>query len=160
KLATKLKLNNNLSFRGSWSTGFRAPSLPQVYFSSTFTNVVAGQIFDQVIAPNTGVLAKEVGIPQLKEETSSNFSVGFVAKLGKKVNLTVDAYSIKVKDRIVLTGLFDTNDDQIGAILQSLNVGAAQFFTNAVDTKTNGVDVIATYNGNLGSQGKLNLTLA
>jgi len=159
KLATKLKLNNNLSFRGSWSTGFRAPSLPQAYFSSTFTNVVAGQIFDQVIAPNTSLLATEVGIPKLKEETSNNFSVGFVAKIAKKFNLTVDAYQIKVKDRIVLTGLFDTGDDQIGTILQGLNVGAAQFFTNAVDTKTNGVDVIATYNDNLG-QGKLNVTLA
>lgn len=159
KLATKLKLDNNLSFRGSWSTGFRAPSLPQVHFSSTFTNVVAGQIFDQVIAPNTSALAKAVGIPQLKEETSNNFSIGFVAKIAKKLNLTVDAYSIKVKDRIVLTGLFDTNDDQIGDILQSLNVGAAQFFTNAVDTRTKGVDIILTHNANLG-EAKLNTTIA
>jgi len=159
KLATRLKLNNNLSFRGSWSTGFRAPSLPQIHFSSTFTNVVAGQIFDQVIAPNTSELAKQVGIPELKEETSNNFSVGFVARIAKKLTLTVDAYKISVKDRIVLTGLFDTGDDQIGTILQSMNVGAAQFFTNAVDTKTSGVDVIATYNTNLG-KGKLNTTLA
>ena len=159
KLATRIKLNNNLSFRGSWSTGFRAPSLPQTHFSSTFTNVVAGQIFDQVIAPNTGELAKEVGIPELKEETSNNVGLGFVAKIGKKFNLTVDAYQIKVKDRIVLTGLFDTGDDKIGAILESMNVGAAQFFTNAVDTKTRGLDVIATYGTNLG-QGKLNATLA
>ena len=157
KLATKLKMNNNLSFRASWSTGFRAPSLPQVHFSSTFTNVVAGQIFDQVIAPNSGVLAKEAGIPELKEETSNNYSIGFVARIAKKFNLTVDAYQIKVKDRIVLTGLFDTDDDQIGTILEGLNVGAAQFFTNAVDTKTSGVDIIATYNTNLG-QGKLNIT--
>jgi iron complex outermembrane recepter protein len=159
KLATRLKVNNNLSFRGSWSTGFRAPSLPQTHFSSTFTNVVAGQIFDQVIAPNTSELAKEVGIPELKEETSNNGSLGFVAKIGKKFNLTVDAYQIKVKDRIVLTGLFDTGDDKIGSILQSMNVGAAQFFTNAVDTKTRGLDVIATFGTNLG-QGKLNTTLA
>jgi iron complex outermembrane receptor protein len=120
---------------------------------------VAGQIFDQVISPNTSVLANQVGIPQLKEETSNNFSVGFVAKIAKKFNLTVDAYSIKVKDRIVLTGLFDTGDDKIGGILQSLNVGAAQFFTNAVSTKTTGVDLIATYGTNLGT-GKLNVTAA
>lgn len=159
KLATKLKVNNNLSFRGSWSTGFRAPSLPQVHFSSTFTNVVAGQIFDQVISPNTSALAKAVGIPQLKEETSNNYSIGFVAKIAKKFNLTVDAYQIKVKDRIVLTGLFDTGDDQIGSILEGLNVGAAQFFTNAVDTKTSGVDIIGTYNTSF-SKSKLNVTLA
>jgi iron complex outermembrane recepter protein len=159
KLATRLKINNNLSLRASWSTGFRAPSLPQSHFSSTFTNVVAGQIFDQVIAPNTSELAKEVGIPELKEETSNNVGLGFVAKIGKKFNLTVDAYQIKVKDRIVLTGLFDTGDDKIGAILENMNVGAAQFFTNAVDTKTRGVDIIATYGTNLG-KGKLNATLA
>ncbi len=159
KLATKLKINNNLSFRSSWSTGFRAPSLPQVHFSSTFTNVVAGQIFDQVISPNTSQLATLVGIPALKEETSNNFSLGFVAKIAGKINLTVDAYKINVKDRIVLTGLFDTNDDQIGNILQSMNVGAAQFFTNAVSTSTRGVDIIATYSATLGN-GKLNTTIA
>lgn len=159
KLATKLKVNNNLSFRGSWSTGFRAPSLPQIHFSSTFTNVVAGEIFDQVIAPNTSMLAKLVGIPELKEETSNNFSIGFVSKIGKNINLTVDAYNIKVKDRIVLTGLFDVSDDKIGSILESLNVGAAQFFTNAVNTKTRGVDIIATYNAAIGL-GRLNTTLA
>jgi iron complex outermembrane receptor protein len=59
----------------------------------------------------------------------------------------------------VLTGLFDTGDDKIGGILQSLNVGAAQFFTNAVSTKTTGVDIIATYGTNLGT-GKLNVTAA
>lgn len=159
KLATKFKISNNFSLRGSWSTGFRAPSLPQIHFSSTFTNVQAGQIFDQVIAPNTSLLANLAGIPQLKEETSNNFSVGFVAKIAKKFNLTVDAYSIKVKDRIVLTGQFYTDDDQIGNILQDLNVGAAQFFTNAVDTKTTGVDIIGTYSSSLGL-GKINATVA
>jgi iron complex outermembrane receptor protein len=86
-----------------------------------------------------------LGYQNLKEETSNNGGLGFVAKIGKKFNLTVDAYQIKVKDRIVLTGLFDTGDDKIGPILESMNVGAAQFFTNAVDTKTKGIDVIATY---------------
>lgn len=157
KLASKLKFGN-INLRGSWSTGFRAPSLPQKHFSSTFTNVVAGQIFDQVIAPNTSQLAKEVGIPALKEEKSNNFGLGFVAKVGR-FNLTVDGYSIKVKDRIVLTGLFTTDDDAIGSTLESMNVGAAQFFTNAVNTKTRGVDVIASYDVNL-SGGRLIATLA
>lgn len=159
KLATRLKISDNLSLRASWSTGFRAPSLPQIHFSSTFTNVQAGQIFDQVISPNTSLLANEVGIPKLKEETSGNYSVGFVAKIAKKFNLTVDAYRIKVKDRIVLTGLFDTGDDKIGSILEGLNVGAAQFFTNAVDTKTLGADIIATYSSPIG-HGKINITAA
>jgi iron complex outermembrane recepter protein len=159
KLATRIKVDDNVNLRGSWSTGFRAPSLPQVHFSSTYTNVVAGQIFENVIAPNTGILAKSVGIPELVEETSNNLSAGFVAKIGKGLTLTVDGYWVKVKNRIVLTGLFGNDDDKIGPILQSLNVGAAQFFTNAVDTKTSGVDIIASYNTRLG-KGRLNATMA
>jgi iron complex outermembrane receptor protein len=159
KLATRIKAGNNLNLRASWSTGFRAPSLPQIHFSSTYTNVVAGQIFENVIAPNTGILAKSVGIPELTQETSNNFSAGFVAKIGRSFSLTVDGYWVNVKNRIVLTGLFDNTDDQIGTILQGLNVGAAQFFTNAVDTRTSGVDIIATYNSKLG-KGRLNATLA
>jgi iron complex outermembrane recepter protein len=160
KLATRLKYSDRLSFRGSFSTGFRAPSLPQKHFSSTFTNVVAGQIFDQVIAPNDGVLARTVGIPDLKQETSVNFSFGFTAKPIKNLVLTVDGYSINIKNKVVLTGLFDTDDDVIGNILSDLNVGAAQFFTNAVRTRTTGVDVIATYGMNAGKKGKLNFTFA
>jgi iron complex outermembrane receptor protein len=159
KIASRIKVSDNVSLRGSWSTGFRAPSLPQIHFSSTYTNVVAGQIFENVIAPNSGQLAKLAGIPELVQETSDNLSAGFVARIGKKLNLTVDGYWVKVKNRIVLTGLFDNTDDAIGDILQSMNVGAAQFFTNAVDTKTSGVDIIATYNSALG-KGRLNATLA
>jgi iron complex outermembrane receptor protein len=159
KLATRIKASDHVNLRGSWSTGFRAPSLPQIHFSSTYTNVVAGQIFENVIAPNTSELAKAVGIPELKQETSNNFTAGFVARIGKHINLTVDGYWVKVKNRIVLTGLFDNTDDKIGTILQNMNVGAAQFFTNAVDTRTSGVDIIGTYNSPLGN-GKLGVTLA
>jgi iron complex outermembrane recepter protein len=159
KLATRIKYSDRLSFRGSFSTGFRAPSLPQKHFSSTFTNVAAGEIYDIVIAPNDGILAKTAGIPQLKQETSTNFSFGFTAKPAKNFVLTVDGYSVNIKDKVVLTGLFDNNDDVLGDILNGLNVGAAQFFTNAVSTRTTGVDVIATYGMNAG-KGKLNFTFA
>lgn len=159
KLASRVKVSPQVNLRGSWSTGFRAPTLPQIHFSSTYTNVVAGQIFENVIAPNTSELAKAVGIPELKQETSNNFTAGFVARIGRRINLTVDGYWVRVKNRIVLTGLFDNTDDKIGHILQGLNVGAAQFFTNAVDTRTSGVDIIATYNTPLG-KGRLNATMA
>jgi iron complex outermembrane recepter protein len=160
KVASRLKvLGDKLVLRGSASTGFRAPSLPQINFSSTFTNVQAGVIVDQVIAPNSGPLAKAVGIPQLKQETSVNFSAGFAAKPIRNLSITVDAYQVTIKDRVVLTGLFDASDDAIGYILAGLNVGAAQFFTNAVDTKTQGIDAIATYSNSLG-KGRLTTTLA
>jgi len=160
KIASRFKvIGDKLVLRGSASTGFRAPSLPQINFSSTFTNVQAGTIVDQVIAPNSGPLAKAVGIPELKQETSVNLSAGFTAKPIRNLSLTVDAYQVTIKDRVVLTGLFDQSDDAIGYILASLNVGAAQFFTNAVDTKTTGVDAIATYSNTIG-KGRLTTTLA
>jgi iron complex outermembrane receptor protein len=158
KLSTRLKLTPNISWRASVSTGFRAPSLPQINFSSTFTDVVAGTVVDKVIAPNKSTLTQRVGIPELKQEKSVNISTGFTART-RNFNLTVDGYYIDIKDRIVLTGAFDESDNKIGAILQSLNVGAAQFFTNAVDTRTQGIDVIATYLLNIG-KGRLNTTVA
>jgi iron complex outermembrane receptor protein len=88
-----------------------------------------------------------------------NASLGFTAKPIKNMSLTVDYYSVNIKDRIVLTGLFDQSDDVIGQTLTDLNVGAAQFFTNAVDTRTSGVDVIATYFHAIG-RGKLTATVA
>ena len=159
KLATRVKASEQLSFRGSLSTGFRAPSLPQIYFSSTFTNVAAGKIVDQVIAPNTSDLAKAVGIPELEEEKSLNMSFGFTAKPAKNLSITIDGYKVDIKDRIVLTGLFGSDDDAIGDILATRNVGAAQFFTNAVDTKTTGVDIIASFITGLG-KGQLTITAA
>ncbi len=149
KVGSRWKVTDGFSLRGSVSTGFRAPSLPQKHFSSTFTNVAAGQIYEIVLTPNSGSLAKAIGIPELKQETSVNMSLGFTAKPIKNMTLTVDAYSVNIKDRIVLTGLFDQTDDAIGDILTNLNVGAAQFFTNAVDTKTTGLDVISTYSHKL-----------
>lgn len=158
KVSAKLKLSRAISWRASASTGFRAPSLPQINFSSTYTNVVAGKVIDQVIAPNYSQLAKEVGIPELKQERSVNVSSGFTART-KNLTFTIDGYYVSIKDRVVLTGAFTNDDDKIGSILQSLNVGAAQFFTNAVDTRTHGLDVIATYNLFLG-KGRLTTTLA
>ncbi|MDB5250513.1 MAG: outer rane receptor protein [Segetibacter sp.] len=158
KLSTRVKLFNNIAWRSSASTGFRAPSLPQINFSSTYTNVVAGDVIDQVIAPNTSVIATRAGIPALKQERSINLSTGFTART-RNFTFTIDGYYVNIKDRVVLTGAFASDDDKIGTILQDLNIGGAQFFTNAVDTRTHGIDVIATYFHSLG-KGRLNTTIA
>jgi iron complex outermembrane recepter protein len=158
KISTRFKLFGNTFWRSSISTGFRAPSLPQINFSSTFTDVVAGKVTDKIIAPNYSNIARRVGIPELKQERSVNISSGITARAGA-FNLTIDGYWVNIKDRIVLTGAFDNADDKIGNILKSLNIGAAQFFTNAVDTRTKGLDVVAIYSHRLG-KGKLNMTLA
>ncbi len=144
KLASRLKLTNKVALRASVSSGFRAPSLAQIYFNSTFTDFVSGVPIDKLIARNNSPITRELGIPNLKEETAVNASAGFTATFGS-FTATVDGYYVNIKDRIVLTGAFEDTDPEIGPELQALNVGAAQFFTNAIDTKTKGVDAILSW---------------
>lgn len=158
KFATRYAITPQFAFRGSVSTGFRAPSLAQKYYSLQFTNFQGGQLVTIQLASNDSDLAKTVGIPQLKQETSLNGSAGFTLNTGK-FTATVDGYYIKVKDRIVLTGNFSQDDDAIGNILVDNHIDQAQFFTNAIDTRTKGVDVIISYADNIGP-GKLSATLA
>lgn len=159
KLASRLKLGKYIALRASASTGFRAPSLAQINFNSTFTNFVEGQPVEILLARNNSAVTKALGIPELKQETSTNFSFGFTATPTNNLSITIDGYYVKVKDRVVLTGQFSDEDEDIGGILQDLGVGAAQFFTNAVSTSTKGLDIILAYSPQVG-QGRLNLSLA
>ncbi len=158
KLATRYELSDHLAVRASASTGFRAPSLAQIYFNTTFTDFVAGQPVDKIIAKNNSPITRELGIPPLKEETAVNLSAGFTARFGS-FTATVDGYMVNIKDRIVLTGAFEDSDPDIGDELKALGVGAAQFFTNALDTRTRGVDVILTWSQMVGD-GRLRLSYA
>ncbi|MBF8457358.1 TonB-dependent receptor [Kaistella sp. G5-32] len=158
KFATRYKITNQFAFRGSVSTGFRAPSLVQKFYGLNFTNFQGGQLVTIQLASNDSFLAKAVGIPQLKQEKSVNGSAGFTFN-SNKFTATVDGYYVKVKDRIVLTGNFDQTDDKIGQILIDNHIDQAQFFTNAIDTKTLGLDLILTYTENIGN-GKLTSSFA
>lgn len=152
KLAGSYKISNAFLLRGAASTGFRAPSLQQLYFSSTFTDFIAGQPMDVVLAPNGSTVANAAGVPALKQEKSKNFSVGFTVKPSADTAITADLYEIKIKDRIVLTGRFDAdNYPALGAILQGLGVGQAQFFVNSVNTRTRGLDLTASNRTKLGA---------
>jgi len=159
KLASRIKASDKFSLRGSISTGFRAPSLAQIYFNSTFTNFVNGNPVDVLLARNGSAITQALGIPALKQETSLNGSFGFTFTPSSNLSLTVDGYYVKVNDRVVLTGQFSSDDPTIGADLQNLRVGLAQFFTNAISTTTTGVDIILAHSLPIGS-GKLNTTLA
>ncbi len=149
KLAGRVEVTDQVAFRGSVSTGFRAPSLAQIYFNTTFTDFVSGVAVDKLIAKNNSPITRRLGIPALTEETATNASLGVTARFGD-FTATVDGYYVDIKDRIVLTGAFEDTDPDIGAELRALQVGAAQFFTNAISTKTRGLDVILTYQGALG----------
>jgi len=149
KTSARLKLSSNFNLRGSFSTGYRAPSLQQKYFSNTLTSFSNGGLVQSRIARNDDVISKLAGIPSLKQETSTNMSVGFSWKPAKGLTFTVDGYSIKMKDRVVLSGLFSAGDESLPTELTSklngLGVATAQFFANAVNTTNTGVDFVADY---------------
>lgn len=155
KLAAGYKLTDSVLLRASISTGFRAPSLQQKYFSSTITDFVNGEPVDVVIAPNGGPIANAAGLPALKEETSKSYTLGLTWSPTDNTSVTLDAYRIDIDDRIVLSGRFDTEDPNIGSILRSLGVGQAQFFVNSVDTRTEGVDLTFNHEKDFGEGTKL-----
>lgn len=137
KLASRLKLTDKINLRGSVSTGFRAPSLAQIYYNLRFTNFSSGGATEVLLAPNDSEITRAFGIQKLNEEKAVNASLGFTANYGD-FTATVDGYLINVKDRIVLTGYFDASS--LGT-----NVDKAQFFVNGVDTKTVGLDVVLAW---------------
>lgn len=155
KLATRIKITDNFNLRGSASTGFRAPSLQQINYSSTFTTVQGGLITEIKIAPNDNAITRAAGIEKLKQERSLNGGLGFAWKPVKNLNVAVDGYWVRIKDRVVLTGQFDGADPAIDPVLASqmaaLNVGLAQFFANAVNTTNKGLDVVVDYSKKLGA---------
>jgi len=156
KLATRYKLLENLNIRGSISTGYRAPSLQQMNFSNTLTSFSGGQLVQSRIADNNDPLTKAAGIPKLKEETSVNASAGFTWKASRELTFTIDGYWVKMKNRVVLSGLFSKDDGTLPASFTSqfpAEVSTVQFFANAVNTTNLGVDIIADYNKRWGKNG-------
>jgi iron complex outermembrane recepter protein len=149
KFATRIKAADNFNIRGSVSTGFRAPSLQQINFSNTLTSFSGGALIQTRIARNSDAITKAAGIPNLKEETSLNASVGFAWKPIKGLTVTMDGYMVKVKDRVVVSGTFSASDPTLAPTftsqLTSLNIDAAQFLTNAVNTTNTGLDIVADY---------------
>jgi iron complex outermembrane receptor protein len=150
KLSSRYKfLDDKITLRGSLSTGFRAPTLHQIYTQKAQYSFVAGQgIQVSGIINNVSPQARILGIPKLDAEKSTNITVGIGAKPSKNFNFTVDYYNIKVEDRIVLG---DRQDTQFGNVA---------WFSNSFDSRTSGLDVVANYN-NIGlGEGKLGFTLS
>jgi len=144
KLAARLAVTDAVALRASVSSGFRAPSLAQIYYNSTFTDFVSGVPTEKIIARNNSPITRALGIPALQEEKALNASLGLTARFGD-FTATIDGYYVDIQDRIVLTGAFEDTDPDIGQELQRLNVAAAQFFTNALDTRTSGLDVVLSW---------------
>ena len=162
KFATRYKIGQGFNIRGSVSTGFRAPSLQQINFQNTLTSFSGGILVNALFARNGSSITKAAGIPDLKEEKSVNGSLGFSWKPMPGLTITLDGYIVKVKDRIVESGLFSASDPTLPASFISqipADVATVQFFANAVNTTNYGVDVVADYSKKWGKSG-LKLLLA
>jgi iron complex outermembrane receptor protein len=153
KLAVRYRFSEEFSLRASASNGFRAPSLQQTYFATTTYGTIIrnGLVVDNStrIFHNNSEVAKSIGIPPLDAEKSVNLSAGFMATILPTVNLTVDAYWIQIKNRIVLSGAFDRRTNpEIDAILKlhKVDIDRVIFFTNAINTRTKGVDIVLSSN--------------
>ncbi len=160
KLAGRYDFTKNFALRGAVQNGFRAPSLQQQSFTSTSTNFVNGIPYEiTTFTPNDPV-AVALGAKPLKAEKSTNFSLGAVMRFAP-VSLTVDAYRINVRDRIVLSeNLLSTAVRNYIVSQGFIGVGGGRFFINGVDTKTEGVDIVASMPWNAGAAGRFDFTLA
>lgn len=152
KFATRYKITSKFNIRGAISNGFRAPSLHQQFFSAVSTDILPDNTLGQSgFFRNNSPVAQALGIPKLKQETSVNYSFGFTAQPLNNFNISVDGYLTNIKNRIVLTGSFgfDAFGDPVPEIQQIINpfgVSSARFFSNAIDTRTMGIDIVADYN--------------
>lgn len=146
KLSGRYRLLEGTSLMMGYATGFRAPSLHQVHFNSISTQFPSGQPREVATLDNkTAVSAFD--IDPLKPELSRHISAGVVSRINSKLSLSVNYYRISIDDRIVLSGSFS---EGLASILQPLGVDVAQFFTNAIDTKTSGVEFSLYYKNSFG----------
>jgi iron complex outermembrane recepter protein len=170
KIALRYEPVEGLALRGSFSNGFRAPSLHQQYFTTTSTNFIAGVPVEISTVAVDSPVARALGSQPLKAEKSKNISLGVTMQPTSRLSLTMDYYNIKIDDRIVLTenlGAAGTGSAAIQAAVKAIldangfqSVGAARFFINGLDTTTQGLDAVATWRADAGDFGNWTLTAA
>ncbi|UII31828.1 TonB-dependent receptor [Fulvivirga ulvae] len=147
KVNTRLKAGK-ASIRGSLSNGFRAPALHQIYYTAVTTTLTQNGVVQNGILDNQNPALRALGIPELQPETSFNIGAGVTYRVNENIGITADVYQITIDDRIVLSGqVTATGDPQspIDQVLDNVGVGSAGFFLNAVDTKTQGLDVVISF---------------
>jgi iron complex outermembrane recepter protein len=165
KFAARYTLSDQFAIRGAINSGFRAPSLPQLRFGSAINDVATDEntgvayYVEKIITPNDAALTKAIGIPQLKPELATTYSLGFSFQPTPDFLFTLDGYFADVRGRIVLTSDFEASNPSFQKAFTDANVQAAKFFANAIDTRSNGFDVSATYTKEIGN-GKLSSSLA
>ena len=173
KLSLRWDISDQFALRGTVSTGFRAPGVQQLFYSQRSTNIdpSTGLLADTLTARQDSAVTRAFGIDALKEEESVNGTLGFTWRPNERFSLALDVFRIDIDDRIIFSSNIapeslgtdglpcdGTNSNcPIRAILAPFGVAQAQFFTNAIDTRTTGVDVVAEYT-NQALGGTLDLT--
>jgi iron complex outermembrane receptor protein len=163
KLSTRFSLTPQFAARGSVGTGFRAPSLTQAYFSGGTTDFDSGslQLVSNSFLPATDPVAQLLGARALEPEESTSYSIGSTFHTGAGLVVSVDAYQIELDDRIVLSEIIGGAEvtEYIADNLGVDNISTVRFFTNAVDSRTRGVDVVLDYTFPGMGQSTLNLSV-
>ena len=169
KATARYDFSPAFALRGTISNGFRAPTLAESYYSSV--NVGPGSTFGQ-LPPNSSA-AQLLGFAKLKPEKSTNFSLGLVLKPASGVQLTIDAYQIKMTNRIVpsgdIYGTLGTSTVSAAVVNALISRGVSladatsyagiNIFTNGVDTRTQGVEATASYTSDFGDMGRVDWSL-
>ncbi|MFC6838541.1 TonB-dependent receptor plug domain-containing protein [Xanthomonas theicola] len=146
KLSARYAFTDKVALRGTVASGFRAPSLAQQQYQAVTSNYINGSFFESGTFPVGSAVAQALGAAPLKAETSLSYSLGLVLQPVERLYVTLDAYQIKIDDRILLSS--NLNDAAVLAQLRGLgysNVTSVRYFSNAADTRTRGVDLVGTY---------------
>jgi iron complex outermembrane recepter protein len=154
KTAVRFQPSKQLVLRAAASTGFRAPGLAQSFFSHVTTNFILGNLVEVGNFPVGHPASQLFGAQPLKEETSVNFSGGVVFSPMDNFTMTVDAFHIKINNRILLGATYDNSDSVVARILLEngfTTIGGVQFPTNGLDTKTDGIDLTGNFRVPAGS---------
>jgi len=149
KVALRFEPISQLAFRGTAQTGYRAPNQAQKFFSKVSTTFIDNQPVQTGIFRINSRVGNELGIPDLEEERSVNVSGGVIFKPIDQFQLSVDYFNIQIDDRITLSGDLGepgtAGAEAIRPVLQGTGAATASFFTNSIDTNTEGVDVTSKY---------------
>ncbi len=147
KLSARYAFTDKVALRATASSGFRAPSLAQQSYQAVTSTIVNGAFVERGTFPTTSAAAQALGASPLKAESSTSYSLGLVLQPVDRLYLTVDAYQIDIDDRIILSTNITTNTatNNLLAGLGLPGVTAFSYFTNGVDTRTRGVDAVASY---------------
>jgi len=175
KATVRYDFTPQIAVRATVSNGFRAPTLAEEHYSGTN---VAPQYADVQLPPNSAA-AQLAGFQPLKPEQSDNYSVGFVFHPIDKLQITVDAYDLEIRDRILVSGfIYGTNTFPTGpkpvlisqgvlnaitargvTLDSGLSYTGISIFANAANTRTDGIEVTANYASDFGDYGHVDWTL-